>query len=141
MSFGAKILLLCALALASAAPVPAGDPAGLELLPSQTRVGMVKVKLLVSDLVFRDEGMIGNYEILIPLAPWRNDRGQLRLDLDRPLDRVMAEGGTVTGSGLSLENGRVHPITCRFATDGSVDITVRTHERTLAFKSRMKSGS
>ena len=45
----AWIVAIWALALASASSAPAGELTGLQLLPSQTRVGMVKVKLLVSD--------------------------------------------------------------------------------------------
>jgi hypothetical protein len=131
-------MLAAALLLGCLPPLLAGQPAEVRLLPSQTHVGLAKVKLLVSDLAFEDDGMVGTYEIRIPLAPWRNDRGEVRFALNEPLEQVLASGGTVNGSGLSLENGRVHPITCRFTADGTVEITVRTHERTLAFKTRVE---
>jgi hypothetical protein len=135
-----KIVLLgaLALALALALPVCADDPALIELAPSHTRVGLAKVKLVVSDLTYRDDSVTGSYRIKIPLAPWRNDRGELHLELDEPLERIMTGGGTISGKGHSLENGRVHRVSCRFGTDGTVHITVQTHERRLDFKTRVK---
>jgi len=141
MTLCKKIALVCALALVVGLPVSADYPALIELAPSHTRVGLAKVNLLVSGLSYAEGSVTGTYRIKIPLAPWRNDRGELSFELDEPLDRILNDGGTLSGKGHSLENGRVHPVTCRFGTDGAVDITVETHERTLAFKTRVKRRS
>jgi len=124
--------------------VPAAFATGygdvVRLRPTHTQVGLAKVILRVSDLTYEEAGtLVGSYEIRIPLAPWRNDRGEVRLAVDGPLDRIMARGGTVTGSGLSHEDGRTLPIECRFLSGGKVEITVDSGERILAFRSRVES--
>jgi hypothetical protein len=99
---------------------------------------VAKVKLLVTDLAYESEGdLVGTYQVKIPLAPWRDDRGDVRFELDEPLERTLANGGVVTGNVRSEENGRVHPVTCRIETDGSMHLTVETHERTLRFDTRV----
>ena len=122
-------------------PLAADQPAGFQFVPAHTRVGLARVTLLVSDLAYRADGLTGSYEVRIPLAPWRNDRGEMHLDLREPLDRVVASGKSVTGSSHSAENGRVHPVTCNFDADGTVRITVETDQRTLAFTTRLEDPS
>jgi hypothetical protein len=129
---------LTAAILIGALGLPAvANPARLTMQPSHTKVGVAKVKLLVTDLVLQDDSLVGSYRITIPMAPWRNDEGELHLFPDEPLEQTLAGGGVVNGHVLSHENGRTHPVTCRFEADGTVDITVTTHERTLAFKTRV----
>lgn len=130
-------ILLCG----TLAPLTAEPPVGFQFVPAHTRVGLARVTLLVSDLAYRGGSLIGSYEVRIPLAPWRNDRGDMRLDIREPLERVMAGGKSVSGSSHSLENGRVHPVTCSFEADGTVHITVETNERTLAFTTRLDDPS
>ena len=129
----AGILLLGALL-----PLAAEQPAGFRFVPAHTRVGLARVTLLVSDLAYDGGGLTGSYEVRIPLAPWRNDRGEMRLDLGEPLDRLVASGRSVSGNSLSTEDGRVHPVTCSFETDGTVQITIETEQRTLSFKTRLE---
>ena len=131
------VCLTAAIMLASIGFAPANDLARITMLPSQTKVGMAKVTLLVSDLAFEGDVLVGTYQIKIPLAPWRNDVGELRLFPDVPFLDTLASGGVVNGNVLSHENGRTHPVTCRIEADGTVNITVQTHERTLAFKTRV----
>ena len=129
------------LLLGTLLPVAAGNPVGVQFVPAHTRVGLARVTLLVSDLVYRGGSLTGSYEVRIPLAPWRNDRGEMRLEIREPLDRLLASGKSVTGSSRSVENGRVHPVTCSFEADGTVRITVETNERTLAFTTHLEDPS
>jgi len=129
------------LLLGALLPVAADSPVTLQFVPAHTRVGLARVTLLVSDLVQRGGSLVGSYEIRIPLAPWRNDRGEMSLRMREPLDRLLASGRTVSGIGHSAENGRVHPVTCSFEADGSIHITIETEERTLAFTTRLEDPS
>ena len=104
----------------------AEQPAGFRFVPAHTRIGLARVTLLVSDLAYQGNGLTGSYEVRIPMAPWKNDRGEMRLELREPLDSLVASGRSVTGSSHSSEDGRVHPVTCCFATDGTVRITIET---------------
>ena len=126
--------LVCLTAIPSA-PVPGGTV--VELEPAKTRVGIARVKLEVRDLRMESsDTIVGNYEIKIPMAPWRNDKGAISLHAPEPLDRLTADGGTLSGSGLSDLDGRTHGIVCEFATDGFVEIHIDTPERDLAFRTR-----
>jgi len=129
------------LLLGTLLPVAAEHPVGLQFVPAHTRVGVARVTLLVSDLVQRGGSLVGSYEIRIPLAPWRNDRGEMTLRMREPLDHMLASGRTVSGTGHSAENGRVHPVTCSFEADGSIHITIETEERTLDFTTRLEDPS
>ena len=103
--------------------------------PAKTRVGVAKVKLLVHDLRrTAEDTMEGTYELRIPIAPWMNDRGEIRLSAPGSLDSQMTDGGELSGSGHSLLDGRTHAIVCRFGPAGTVEITVATPERELAFQ-------
>lgn len=123
------------------APAAAEKPVRFQFVPAHTHVGLARVTLLVSDLVYRGGNLIGSYEVRIPLAPWRNDRGEMSLRLREPLDRMLASGRTATGIGHSAEDGRVHPVTCSFEADGTIQISVETPERTLAFTTRLEDPS
>jgi hypothetical protein len=129
------------LLLGTLLPVAAEKPVGFRFVPAHTRVGLARVTLLVSDVAYRGGRLTGSYEVRIPLAPWRNDRGEMRLDIREPLERLLASGKAVTGLSHSVENGRVHPVTCSFEADGTVHITIETDERTLAFTTHLADPS
>ena len=127
---------LCLLSL------PAGGAMTLEAVvmePAKTRVGLARVNLHVLDLHLADgETIVGTYEIKIPLAPWMNDRGAIRLRTPGPIGGFMTAGATISGSGHSELDGRTHPIVCQFGSDGTVDIHVATDERDLYFQTRYR---
>lgn len=104
--------------------------------PARTRVGLATVNLLVSDLRLNEDALVGRYEIRVPLAPWMNDRGEIRLEAPAPLENVISGGGTASGTGHSVLDGRTHSITCAFEPDGTVQILVDTDRRDLAFKTQ-----
>jgi len=134
----ARTLFCCAALLAAVPSSVADGQSVVRLSPAHTRVGLAKVILNVSELTFEKDALVGSYEVLVPLAPWRNDRGEVRLKLDGPLDEIMASGGSVEGSGHSLEDGRTLPIVCRFLGGGRVSITVDNGDRILDFRSRVE---
>ena len=132
----AAVLLVCLACLTAAPLAPASGGTVVELAPARTRVGIARVNLQVSDLRMETtDTIVGTYEIKIPMAPWRNDRGAISLHAPEPLDRITAAGGTLSGSGLS-EDGQTHGIICDFETDGFVAIHITTPDRELEFRTR-----
>ena len=110
--------------------------------PAKTRVGLARVNLQVSDLHLTGaDTIVGTYEIKIPLAPWRNDRGEISLQVLGSLELLATGGGTMSGSGHSELDGRTHPIVCEFETDGFVQIHVATPDRDLEFRTRYELAS
>jgi len=109
----------------------------VELAPARTRVGIARVNLAVSDLRLESsDTIVGIYEIKIPMAPWKNDRGEISLHAPEPLEQLAADGGTLSGSGLSENDGRTHEIVCEFQADGFVEIHVISPDRELEFRTR-----
>jgi hypothetical protein len=107
------------------------------LAPAKTRVGLARVNLEVRDLrLAATDTIVGTYEITVPLAPWKNDRGAVSLRAEESLERLTTDGGTLSGSGHSEMDGRNHSIVCRFETDGFVAIHVTTPDRELRFRTR-----
>ena len=133
----AAVLLVC-LACVTAAPLaPASGGTVVELAPAKTRVGIARVNLHVQDLRMESsDTIVGTYEIKIPMAPWRNDRGAISLHAPESLDQLTVDGGTLSGSGLSELDGRIHEIVCQFETDGFVAIHVISPDRELEFRTR-----
>lgn len=109
---------------------------GVRLEPAKTWVGLARVHLSVSDLKVVDQALVGTYEIHIPLAPDRDDRGTVRFELERPLDQTLLEGTVLLGLGQSSVGPRTHRIRCAFGDDESVRIEVDSGDRRLSFRSR-----
>lgn len=136
----APVVAILAFALA---PLTLADDAAVrqvrsfEIERSDTRVGFAKVILDVEGLSISRDRVEGTYAIRIPLAPMMNDYGRISLELNEPLEQAIALGRVLRGSGLSVEDGRVHGIECAFGPDGTVKITVTTPDRVLAFNSRV----
>ena len=83
------VLLVCLACLAAAPLAPATGGTVVELAPAKTRVGIARVNLQVSDLRLESiDRIVGTYEIRIPMAPWRNDRGAISLHAPESLDRL-----------------------------------------------------
>ena len=93
-------------------------------------------RLLVGDLEIGEDWIVGSYEIRVPLAPWRNDSGELRLEVAVPLEHLAQGGITLTGSGLSTDDGRISPISCKFGSNGALRIQVETRKHNLSFDTR-----
>jgi hypothetical protein len=134
MSFRHSILATL-LGLASWGVALAGP---IELASATTRVGPVKVALQVDDLTLDSGALVGRYRLKIPMFPPMNDRGVLRLPLSVSIERLVATGGRILGSGYSVEDGRTHAITCDVEPGGAVTITVDTGDRILSFQSQIR---
>jgi len=131
------ILLVCLLCVTAAPFAPASGTTVVEMAPAKTRVGIARVNLSVRDLrLDSSDTMVGIYEIKIPMAPWRNDRGEVSLHAPVSLERLSVEGGTLNGSGLSVLDGQTHEFVCEFETDGFVKIRVTREDRDLEFRTR-----
>jgi hypothetical protein len=139
--YGQNAIVAGVLLLLTLLPALADQSVGFQFVPAHTRIGLARVTLLVSDLTYSGSNLTGNYEVRIPLAPWMNDRGKMLLDLGEPLDRMLSSGKSVTGRSRSVENGRVHPVNCSFEADGTIQITIETEKRTLAFTTRLANAS
>lgn len=127
-------LIFCA-ALALATAMPAGALSnGLQVQPAKTRIGIAKVILQIDALSLAGTDLVGEYKIRIPLAPFMDDHGSIRFDLDRPLREAVLPGSTIHGAASSLENGRVHPVECTFLQGEKVNIVVTTADRVLTFQ-------
>jgi len=133
------ILLVCVVCLTAAPFVPASSSGDMVVLmePARTRVGIARINLQVQDLRLESAGtIVGTYELKIPLAPWRNDRGAISLRATESLEQLTVGGGTMSGSGHSELDGRTHPIVCEFEPGGFVGIQIATPERDLKFRTR-----
>jgi len=72
-------IFACAVALVLASVSSAWAVSTLRIEPTRTRtrVGIARVHLEITDLRIDRDRFIGTYEVTIPLAPWRNDRGRI----------------------------------------------------------------
>jgi hypothetical protein len=111
------------------------------LEPAKTWVGIARVHLAVSELTVVGDALVGIYEIRVPLAPSKDDRGTVRFELTRPLETALVEGGSLVGLGKSELDHRTHHIRCAFGDGESVQIVVDTPERRLQFQSRWTAGT
>jgi len=129
----------CGLLLAALLAFPTGlaadQHAGVRVRPARTWVGIARVLLDVTDLSLTESALTGHYELRVPLAPYEDDRGAIRLDLVRPLPDVLASGGQLTGIVRS-DFGKTHDVECTLEPDGSARIVVTTDKRVLSFKTR-----
>lgn len=126
----AGLVLLCAAVSPIAADAPARD---LSVDAAKTRVGVAKVILEVRDLRVLSGRIEGLYAIKIPMFPFKNDSGRLRIDLPGPIEDAIRGGVVLNGEGDSVEDGRRHPIRATLSQDGRLRILVDNGERTLDF--------
>ncbi len=140
--FSRKPCLIAALLalglLFSAAPLSAdsADDFGrmLSIDSCKTRVGLAKVVLEVSNLRVMADRIEGAYRIKVPLFPFKNDHGRLRLDLPGSLDDVIRQQTPITGSGLSFEDGPMSRILAKIQPGGRLELQIETDDRKLVFQ-------
>lgn len=113
---------------------------------SRTRVFLFSVYLKVGEVVEKDKQLLGNYNIRVPSSSSDNEEGKVILELEQPLEEVIAKGGTIKGKGISTKSK--HPerkITCEFKPDpkkpnsGDIRMTIDTSDRVLRFNSTYKA--
>jgi hypothetical protein len=103
--------------------------------PSKTRVGFTRVHLDVSDLTLKGTELQGRYRIRVPLFPFKNDTGTIRLHTDGPIDLEREITGKLTGTANS-DSGIARDILCTLGPDNSIDIGITLNTRTLIFKTK-----
>ncbi len=128
-----KRLLTMSLCLALASSVSA-TTRSVVVEPARTRVGIAKVMLSMEPLVLTNDGLLGDYTLRVPLAPFMDDSGTVEIPLTAKLSEVIEPGATLLGTATSRENGRVHEIACTFKEAGRVRIVVTTKKRVLKFE-------
>jgi hypothetical protein len=127
--------LLVAAVLACPTGLFADQHSPIRVERAKTWVGIARVLLDVTDLSLTESALTGYYEIRVPLAPYEDDHGAIRLDLVRPLPDVLARGGQLTGIVRS-DFGKTHDVECTLEPDGRARIVVTTDKRVLSFKTR-----
>lgn len=101
---------------------------------ARTRVGIARVVLKVAPLVLTDEGLVGDYTVRVPLAPFKDDSGVITIPLTRSLRETVELGKTLLGTATSKKNGQIHKVACTFKKQSRVRIEVTTPKRVLKFE-------
>jgi hypothetical protein len=101
---------------------------------ARTRIGIARVVLNMAPLTLTDAGLVGDYSLSIPLAPFMGDSGTVEIPLTESTNETFAPGNTLRGTATSREDGRVHDVACTFKKSSKVRIVVTTPERVLSFE-------
>lgn len=101
---------------------------------ARTRVGVARVVLNMAPLTLTDVGLVGDYALSVPLAPFMGDTGTVEIPLTRSLSETVAPGMTLRGTATSKEDGRIHDVACTFKKSSKVRIVVTTASRVLSFE-------
>lgn len=117
---------------------PLHEPRGVRIDPTSTRVMVASVHLELGDLEADGEELTGAFQIRVPMFPWKDDHGQVRMRLGAPLRDVVRRGGVLEGEATSDSSGHVRQIHCEVRSDGSLRISVTMPDRVLEFDSRYR---
>jgi len=101
---------------------------------ARTRIGIARVVLNMAPLTFTGKGLVGDYTLSIPMAPFMGDSGTVEIPLTDSLNETFAPGQTLRGTATSREDGRVHDVACTFKKSSKVRIVVTTPQRVLSFE-------
>ena len=107
---------------------------GIKVERCKTRIGIARVVLNIDHLTLTEEGLKGDYAIKIPLAPFMDDSGTIRIPVTDRLQDAVAPGKTLYGTASSQEDGRTHEVACTFTDGKKVRIVVTTPDRVLSFE-------
>jgi len=133
------VVLITALSLSlassfSTASLDAAESA-FRVDPSKTRIGFARVHLDVSDLTLKGTELQGRYRIRVPMFPFKNDTGTIRLRTDGPIDLEREITGKLMGTANS-DSGIARDILCTLGPDNSIDIGITLNTRVLTFKTK-----
>lgn len=101
---------------------------------ARTRIGVARVVLNMAPLTLTDKGLVGEYALSVPLAPFMGDTGTVEIPLTRSLTETVAPGMILRGTATSKENGQIHEVACTFKKSSKVRIVVTTPHRVLSFE-------
>jgi len=138
-----SILFVVAVVLA-ALPLSGFSTAALEapafavrVDPSKTRIGLAQVHLDVTELTLQGGELAGRYRIRVPLFPFKNDTGTIRLRSDGPFDPSRDVEGTLAGSAHS-DSGIERDVLCTLSPDRSIDIAITMNDRIVTFRTKYR---
>ncbi|MGC6456668.1 MAG: hypothetical protein ACON39_03495 [Coraliomargaritaceae bacterium] len=114
------------------------DPMAIQIEDTSCRVGLFAVKLSVGLLTQKENTLVGEYVIDVPLFQSKSDHGQVILPIDKPLESFGEKGGVLIGEGHSRKNpGEVHKIVCKILPidNKRIELAITTSQRTVHFSS------
>lgn len=134
-------LTFCCLSLVlTPAKVLGNERLAIDVGDSSTRVMACKVNLKVSEFVLKDKKAVGLYQIKVPAAPWKNEKGRLVFTFEGPLETLVKEGGILEGVCIRNEKeGACHTVVCYIepskesSESGAIQLKVRTSKRLMIF--------
>ncbi len=110
---------------------------------AHTRVGWVRVNLIMSELKWVGDRMIGNYDIQVPLFSSKNEVGKFDLHAETDIGRLRTGGGKLEGLGIKdFDSGRTRQIKGEVIPDshkpdsGVLLLSIDTGNRILHFRTR-----
>ena len=124
------VLILCLLAVSTTA----ATVRGIKVERAKTRVGIARVVLNIDHLTLTEQGLKGDYAIRIPMAPFMDDFGTIRIPVTQKLQEAISPGNTLHGTASSREDGRTHEVACTFQDSKKLRIVVTTPDRVLSFE-------
>jgi hypothetical protein len=134
MTFRLRSLLLALILCLMAVSTVGAAVRGLKVERAKTRIGIARVVLNIDHLTLTDQGLSGDYAIRIPLAPFMDDSGTIRIPVVDKLKDAVTPGNTLRGTASSNEDGRTHEVACTFTDNQKVRIVVTTPDRVLSFE-------
>ena len=114
------------------------DPMAIQIEDTSCRVGLFAVKLSVGLLTQKENTLVGEYVIDVPLFQSKSDHGHVILPIDKPLESFGEKGGVLIGEGHSRKNpGEVHKIVCKILPidNKGIELAITTSRRTVHFSS------
>ena len=102
---------------------------------SKTRVGLAQVHLDVTDLTLKGTELHGRYRIRVPLFPFKNDSGTIRLRAEDPIDLVNGIGSTLAGTAHS-DSGIARDVLCTLGSGNSIQIGITLDKRIVTFTTK-----
>lgn len=134
MPFRVRSLILALIFCLAAGSAAGAAIRGIKVERAKTRVGLATVVLNIDHLTLTEQGLRGEYAIRIPLAPFMDDFGTIRIPVTDQLQDAVAPGNKLHGTASSREDGRTHEVACTFTDNKKVRIVVTTADRVLSFE-------
>ena len=119
------------------AATPGASEIAVHIDPSSTRVGMARVRLDVTETTLRGTELHGRYRIRVPLFPFKNDAGTIRLHSESLIDPGNDTHGTLVGTAHS-DSGAAREVICTLGSDNSIDIKITMDTSIVTFKTKYR---
>lgn len=136
------VTLSSALMFGNSVAEPSSGKIEIKVDDTFTNLTFCKVELAVSNFVLNADQATGNYEIKVPAAPWKNQRGVIYFDIHIPVDDLTKYGGIIEGVCIpDSDDKKSHAVICHIEPQqcdpvaGGVSLKVKTDKRELTFDS------